>query len=119
MWWLMALALAGPAVAQRPFCDYGQGVNGLRWAQQALAAPVTGLVAGREAAREIAGALDTARAAFARCGCPRLAGMLEEPARMAEGAASHNAASAIAASFERIAVYAGLARQALERDGCR
>ncbi len=119
MWWLIALVLATPAAAQRPFCDYGEGVNALRAAQQALAAPVTGLVAGREAALAIAAGLETARAAFARCGCPRLAGMLPEPVRMAEGAASHNAASAIRASFDQTAVHAGLAREALERDGCR
>jgi len=123
MWWLMALALAapapGPAWAQRPFCGYGEGVAGLRQAQEALSRPVEGLLAGREAGLAIAGVLDGAHAAFARCGCPRLAETLAEPARMAESAASQASVSAVAETFRQTGLRIRLARQQLERDGCR
>ena len=119
MWWVIALALSAPAQAQRPFCDFGQGVAALRQAQHSLAAPIPGLVAGREAAQAIADSLDTAHTAFTRCGCWHLAEMLPEPARMAESATSHSAVSQIRATLENTALHINLARQALDRRGCR
>ncbi len=119
MWWLILLALLGPAAAQRPRCDFGEGVTALRQAQQRLALPVTGLVAGRESAQAVADGLETARAAFTRCGCPRLAELLAETARNAEAAVSHASVGRILTTFQHTAFQADLARQALERNGCR
>jgi len=119
MWWLMLLALAAPAAAQRPFCDFGEAVGGLRGAQLHLAAPGAGLLAGRAAAGEAAGALASAEASFGRCQCPRLAEMVGEAARWAEIATSQASAAEVSASIAQARFRAGLARQALERDGCR
>ena len=119
MWWLMLLALAAPAAAQRPFCDLGEGVDGLRGAQRHLAAPGGGLLAGRAAAGEAAAALARAEASFRRCQCPRLAELAGVAARWAEIGASQAMAAEVSASIGHAAFRAGLARQALERDGCQ
>jgi hypothetical protein len=108
-----------PAAAQRPFCDFGEGVAALRQAQQGFSAPVSGLVAGREAAQAIANQLRMARTAFNRCGCPRMAEMLEPLERMAEAGVSQSAASQIRESFDQAGFHTRLARDALDRDGCR
>jgi hypothetical protein len=119
MWWLMLLALAGPAAGPRPFCDFGQGVSGLRGAQRHLAAPSGGLLAGRAAAGEAAAALAGAEASFSRCQCPMLAELAGEAARWAEIATSQAMAAEVSASLAQAGFRTGLARQALERDGCR
>jgi hypothetical protein len=119
MWWLMLLVLAAPAAAQRPFCDFGQAVGGLRGAEQRLGAPGAGLLAGRAAAGEAAAALASAEGSFSRCQCPHLAELAGEAARGAEIAAAHALAAEVSASIAQARFRAGLARQALERDGCR
>jgi hypothetical protein len=119
MWWLMLLALAGPAMAQRPYCDFGEGVTGLRGAQQRLAAPGAGLMASRAAAGEAATLLTRAEASFQRCQCPRLAELAGEAARWAEIAASQATGQEVSASITQAGFRAGLARQAMDRDGCR
>ena len=119
MWWLILLALGGPALAQRPYCDFGTGVHALRDAQSRLAAPVTGLVSGREAGLAIAETLDTARARFAACGCPRLEELVNEAARLAEQAGYEASAARIAQTFTQAGFRARLARQALDANGCR
>ena len=119
MWWLMLLALAGPAAGQRPFCDFGTGVNALRDAQGRLALPVTGLVRGREAGLAIAQTLDTARERFTACGCPRLAEQVNEAARLAEQAGYEASAARISQTFTQAGFRARLARQALDATGCR
>ena len=119
MWWLMLLALAGPAAAQRPFCDFGEGVTGLRGAQQRLASPGAGLLAGRAAASDAAAMLARAETSFGRCLCPRLAELTGEAARWAEIAASQATAAEVSASLGQAGFRAGLARQAMDRDGCR
>lgn len=119
MWWLILLALATPAAAQRPFCDFSTGVNALRDAQTRLAAPVTGLVSGREAGLAIAETLDTARERFTGCGCPRLAEQVNEAARLAEQAGYEASAARISNTFSQAGFRARLARQALDGTGCR
>lgn len=118
MWWMMLL-LALPAAAQRPYCDFGAGVTALRAAQTRLAAPVTGLVSGREEGLAIAALLDSARERFAACGCPRLAEPVNEAARLAEQAGYEASAARIAQTFSQAAFRAQLARQALDSTGCR
>lgn len=119
MWWLILLALATPAVAQRPFCDFGTGVTALRESEARLAAPVTGLVSGREAGLAIALTLDTARARFTACGCPDLAERVSEAGQLAEQAGYEASAARIAQTFTQAGVRARLARQAMETTGCR
>ena len=119
MWWLMLLALAGQAAAQRPFCDFGTGVNALRDAQSRLGSPVTGLLTGREAGLAIAETLDTARERFTACSCPRLAEQVNEAARLAEQAGYEASAARVAQTFTQAGLRVRLARQALNSTGCR
>jgi hypothetical protein len=119
MWWLMLLALAAPAAAQRPFCAFGEALGGLRVAQQRLVAPGAGLLAGRAAAAEAAQALASAEAGFSRCQCPHLAELAGEAARWAEIAAAQAVAAEVSAGIAQARFRAGLTQQALERDGCR
>lgn len=123
MWWLITLALAtpvwAPAWAQRPFCDFGTGVAALRDAELRLAAPVTGLVEGRESGLAIATLLDTSQTRFIACGCPRLAERVNDAARLAEQAGYEASATRIATTFAQAAFRARQTRQALESTGCR
>lgn len=119
MWWLMVLMLASPAVGQRPFCDFGIGVAALREAQARLAAPVTGLVSGREEGLAVAALLDTARERFNACGCSRLAEWVNEAARLAEQAGYEASAMRIAGTFRQAGFRAQQARQAMDGTGCR
>ena len=119
MWWLMVVALTAPASAQRPRCDFGTGVEALRDAQSRLAAPVAGLLAGREAGLTIAAVLDTARDRFVGCACPRLAEQVDEAARLAEQAGYEASAVRIAQTFAQAGFRTRLARQLLDGVGCR
>jgi hypothetical protein len=119
MWWMILLALAMPAAAQRPQCDFGTGVASLREARLRLSAPVTGLVNGREEGLAIAAVLDAARERFTTCGCPRLAEPVNEAARLAEQAGYEASAARIVQTFSQAGFRARLALQALDATGCR
>lgn len=119
MWWLIALTLAAPASAQRPFCDFGTSVAALREAQIRLATPVTGLIHGREAGLAIAALLDTAGLGFTRCGCLRLAEQVGEAARLAEQSGYEASVARIADTFTQAGFRAQLTRQAMDSRGCR
>ena len=119
MWWLILLTLATPATAQRPFCDFGTGVTAVRDAQARLAAPVTGLVTGRETGLAIAATLEAARATFAACGCPHLTDLTDEAARLTEQTGYEASAARIAQTFTQAGFRVRLARQAMDTNGCR
>ena len=99
MWWLILLALATPAAAQRPFCDFGTGVTAVRDAQARLAAPVIGLVTGRETGLAIAAML--------------------EAARLTEQTGYEASAARIAQTFTQAGFRTRLARQSMDTNGCR
>ena len=120
MWWLIPLLLAAaPAQAQRPRCDYGSGLAGLRMAAQEFSRPLEGLLEGRERGLAIAGALRASQGIFTGCGCPRLAELTGETIGQAERAGNEATAAAISRSFELGRFRLGLAQEAADRNGCR
>ncbi len=120
MWWLIPLLLAAPpAQAQRPRCDYGSGLAGLREARESFSRPLEGLMEGRERGLAIATTLRAAQGIFTGCGCPRLAELTGEAIGPAERAGNEANAAAIARAFENGRFRLGLAEEAAGRNGCR
>lgn len=109
---------ASPAFAQWPRCGFGEGLAALREAERALAAPVTGLAAGREAAAAIHDHLRGAATVLADCACRRAAEDTAEAATLAETATAEHSAARIAAALERARFSLRLARERLGREGC-
>ncbi len=119
MWWVMLLLATTPAMAQRPFCDFGSALGALRDADAAMAAPVQGLVEGRERAGRAAELLDGAGATLIGCGCPDAAARASEATRLAEEARLGASAAGIGAAFVQARMRIGWTQQALGTRGCR
>jgi hypothetical protein len=121
---LVLIGLAAPAAAQRPRCGFGEGLEALRMADQALAAalarqpPAAGLLAGREALQDAADRLRAAEARLAGCGCPRAAADAGDAATAAEQGQGEAGVPRQAAAMDRARFSIRLARERLDRAGC-
>jgi len=116
---LLAL-LATPALAQRPQCGFGLGLQALREADRALRAGAAAaeLMPGRAAADTAAASLAEATDRLAGCGCPQAADLARDAAGLAEQARSEATAERIRRTLDRARFSLGQAQEKLGRRGC-
>jgi len=118
---LLLVVLAAPAAAQRPQCGFGLGLQALREADRALRAGSVApdLPAGRAAAEAAVAALKVSLGQFHGCGCAQVIQPVQDAAGLVEQASIETTTDRIRRVLERARFSLDLARQRLDREGCR